>query len=86
MPTPKSMIPNSEDSVENSATPMNLNVRAGDPIPEYLTGKWVNTYIATLDPVVKARFDKLKILRMIEIPDTDVALRTAQTELFMDAL
>lgn len=53
---------------------------------EHITGAWATAYLAAVDPTIKERFDKMSALSRITIPNTDVALRTAQLELFMSAL
>lgn len=54
--------------------------------PEYITGSFVHDYVAACDPSVKTRLDRALALAGIEIPDTDVVLRTMQVELFMSIL
>lgn len=54
--------------------------------PTYITGSYVHDYVAACDESVKDRLDDLMARRGIDIPDTDDALRTAQIELFMEAL
>lgn len=54
--------------------------------PEYITGKFVNEYIAACDPSVKEELDAAIARTGIEIPNTEEVLRTAQVELFVSIL
>lgn len=54
--------------------------------PEYITGKFVNEYIAACDPSVKEELDAAMARAGIEIPNTEDVLRTAQVELFVSIL
>lgn len=54
--------------------------------PEYITGKFVNEYVAACDPSVKKDLDAALARTGIEIPNTDDVLRTAQVELFISVL
>lgn len=54
--------------------------------PEYITGKFVNEYVAACDPSVKQALDAAMALTGINIPNTDDVLRTAQVELFISVL
>lgn len=54
--------------------------------PEYITGKFVNEYIAACDPSVKEDLDAALARTGIEIPNTDDVLKTSQVELFMSIL
>ena len=55
-------------------------------IPEYITGNYVNEYIAACSDEVKTNFQKMCALRGITFPETDDVLRTEQVELFMAAI
>ena len=54
--------------------------------PEYITGKFVNEYIAACDPSVKKDLDAALARTGITIPNTNDVLRTSQVELFMSIL
>lgn len=54
--------------------------------PEYITGKFVNEYVAACDPSVKKDLDAALARTGITIPNTDDVLRTAQVELFVSIL
>lgn len=54
--------------------------------PVYITGKYVNAYIAGCSEEIQNRFSEMKALSGIEIPDTTDVLRTAQIELVMSVL
>ena len=54
--------------------------------PEYITGKFVNEYVAACDPSVKEELDAAIARTGIEIPNTEEVLRTAQVELFVSIL
>lgn len=54
--------------------------------PEYITGKFVNEYVAACDASVKQALDTAMALTGINIPNTDDVLRTAQVELFISIL
>ena len=54
--------------------------------PVYITGKYVNAYIAGCSEEIQNRFSEMKALSGIEIPDTTNVLRTAQIELVMSVL
>lgn len=49
--------------------------------PEYMTGAWAHAYIEACGEETQARFEQEQIRTGIEIPNTDVVLRTAQLEL-----
>lgn len=55
-------------------------------IPEYITGNFVNTYIAACATSTQERFKRMCALTGITFPKTDDALRTEQIELFMSAI
>ena len=54
--------------------------------PEYITGKFVNEYVAACDASVKEELDAAIARTGIEIPNTEEVLRTAQVELFVSIL
>ena len=54
--------------------------------PEYITGKFVNEYVAACDPSVKKDLDAALARTGMKIPNTDDVLRTAQVELFVSIL
>lgn len=54
--------------------------------PEYMTGKFVNEYVAACDASVKQALNAAMALTGIDIPNTDDVLRTAQVELFVSIL
>lgn len=54
--------------------------------PEYITGSFVLDYIDKCSEEVQNRFQELQTLRGITILNNNNALRTAQIELFMEAL
>lgn len=62
-----------------------VNVEVVD-FPEYITGKFVNGYIAACDVSIQNRWKEALALSGIEVPNTDEVLRTAQVELFMSVL
>lgn len=72
------------DSAETVNTSI-ATVSVVDDVP-YITGAYVNAYIAGCAKVVQTRFAEAKALSGIEIPDDNKVLRTAQVELFMSVL
>lgn len=74
--------------VSDDSSSVNSDIVIVDVVdfPTYITGAFVNAYIAACDTTVQERFKQLKTLSGIEIPDDDNVLRTAQVELFMTAL
>lgn len=54
--------------------------------PEYITGEFVWDYVDACDASVKTRLQTLCSRRGITIPDTAVALRTEQIEIFMESI
>ena len=75
-------------SVTDGTTPVDSNIVAVQAIlfPEYITGNWVHDYLKACGTEVNARFTKLCTLTGITIPKNDNVLRTAQVEVFMEAL
>lgn len=75
-------------AVSDDSSTVNSNIVTVTVVdfPEYITGAFVNDYISRCSAEVKARFAELQVLRGITIPDNDNALRTAQIELFMEAI
>lgn len=55
-------------------------------LPKYITGAYANGYIAACNDKVKARFAALQKQRGITIPNDSKVLRSAQLQLFMDAI
>lgn len=55
-------------------------------IPEYITGEFAHSYVAACTNEVKERFEGLQAKRGITIPNDSTILRSAQVELFMEAI
>lgn len=55
-------------------------------LPEYITGAFANSYIALCSEQIQNRFEELKALRLVEIPNDNKVLRSEQLRLFMDAI
>lgn len=75
-------------TVTDSSGTLNSNIATVtvSDFPEYITGKYVNTYIKQCSKEAQDRFTKLQVLRGITIPNTDDVLKTAQIELFMESI
>lgn len=75
-------------SVSDGSTTVNSDIAVVTVLafPEYITGSFVHTYMEKCSEEAQDRFENLQVLRGITIPDTDAVLRTAQVELFMEAL
>lgn len=71
--------------VTDGSNPVNSEIATVEVVdfPEYITGAFVNSYIAGCSKTVQDRFKEAKALSRIEVPNTNVVLRTAQVELFM---
>lgn len=72
------------DSAETVNTDIATVSVINDPV--YITGKYVNAYIAGCSKEIQNRFSRMKALKGIEIPDTADVLRTAQIELVMSVI
>ena len=55
-------------------------------LPEYITGEYAHSYVAACTEEVQNRFEELQKKRGITIPNDSTILRTAQVELFMEAI
>lgn len=55
-------------------------------IPEYITGEFAHAYVAACTKEVQDRFAGLQAKRGITIPNDATILRSAQVELFMEAI
>lgn len=75
-------------AVSDEATTVNSNIAIVTVVdfPEYITGAFVHAYMKKCSKEAQERFKQLQILRGITIPDDDNVLRTAQVELFMEAI
>lgn len=54
--------------------------------PPYIFGAYVHAYVSKCNDEVKKRFEDLQKQRGITIPNDNTPLRTAQLELFMEAI
>lgn len=74
--------------VTDGASPVNSNIASVQVVdfPEYITGRFVNEYVAACATTVQERFAQAKKLSGIDIPNDNKVLRTAQVELFMSIL
>ena len=75
-------------AVSDSSSTVNSDIVTVEVVnfPEYITGKFVNEYIAACDPSVKKDLDAALARTGITIPNTNDVLRTSQVELFMSIL
>lgn len=75
-------------AISDSSSTVNSDIVIVEVVkfPEYITGKFVNEYIAACDPSVKKDLDAALARAGITIPNTNDVLRTSQVELFMSIL
>ena len=75
-------------AVSDSSSTVNTDIVIVEVVkfPEYITGKFVNEYVAACDPSVKEALDAVLARTGMEIPNTEDVLRTAQVELFISVL
>ena len=75
-------------AVSDEDTTVNSNIATVTVVdfPEYITGAFVHDYMKKCSKEAQDRFTKLQARRGITIPDDDNVLRTAQVELFMEAI
>lgn len=75
-------------AISDSSSTVNSDIVVVEVVkfPEYITGKFVNEYIAACDSSVKKDFDAALARTGITIPNTNDVLRTSQVELFMSIL
>lgn len=75
-------------AISDSSSTVNSDIVVVEVVkfPEYITGKFVNEYIAACDPSVKKDLDAALARTGITIPNTNDVLRTSQVELFMSIL
>lgn len=74
--------------VTDGESPVNSNIASVQvtDFPAYITGQFVNEYVAACATSVQERFKQAKALSGIDIPNDTNVLRTAQVELFMSIL